>query len=115
LFILYVICEHGEAWWNDIDRGGAWFVLQSSLAVLPAESYSSKAGGTWRGKWISRSNYLFSYIKVILNVLKCWHGASGFVPFRRKACYGMTTNIEAAGIIPLRRTDSCTSPGFAVR
>jgi hypothetical protein len=23
LFILYVICEHGEAWWNDIDRGGA--------------------------------------------------------------------------------------------
>jgi hypothetical protein len=40
LFILHVLYEHGEPWWNDIDKGK--FVHQSSLAILPTESVAKQ-------------------------------------------------------------------------
>jgi hypothetical protein len=45
LFISQVIYEHGEPWWNYIDRGK----LLSSLEILLAEAYSSKVKGTDKG------------------------------------------------------------------
>jgi hypothetical protein len=31
-----MIYEHGETYWNDIDREHSYFVHQSSLEILPA-------------------------------------------------------------------------------
>jgi hypothetical protein len=36
LFIPQVIYEHGEPWWNHIERENSLFVYQSSLAILQA-------------------------------------------------------------------------------
>jgi hypothetical protein len=47
LFITRVIYEHGDPRWNDIDKG---IVHQQSLAILLAQPFSSKVGGTWRSK-----------------------------------------------------------------
>jgi hypothetical protein len=45
--------EHGEPWWNDIDRGKLIHPPELSLAILPAEPPSSKSGETcWRRWWI---------------------------------------------------------------
>jgi hypothetical protein len=46
LLISQVIYVDGEPCWNNIGRGNLWFVHQSSLAVLSAESSSSKATRT---------------------------------------------------------------------
>jgi hypothetical protein len=58
-----------------------WFVHQSSLAIIPAESSSRKSGGTWRRKlWIWPPKYLCLYFEVIsftcCKILQ--HGADGF-------------------------------------
>jgi hypothetical protein len=45
-----------------VSTGENWFVHQSSLKIIPAESYSSKAGGNLRRKlWIWPVKYLCSY------------------------------------------------------
>jgi hypothetical protein len=51
LLITQVIYERGETRWNDIDSEKQ-IRPQSSLAILPAKSSSSKSGETWRRKWI---------------------------------------------------------------
>jgi hypothetical protein len=70
LFIPQVIYEYGatvECYW------------QTSLAIVPAQSSSSKAGGTWRRKrFILPSKHFCSYLKVILTCRKILHGADGF-------------------------------------
>jgi hypothetical protein len=43
LFIPYVMYEHGEPRWNDMDR--------EKLLIRPAKPYSSKSGGSGRSKW----------------------------------------------------------------
>jgi hypothetical protein len=48
-FVPHVIYEHGEPWWDDIGRVKLLNVHKSSLAILPAESTSSNAGGTGEG------------------------------------------------------------------
>jgi hypothetical protein len=37
VFIPQVVYEHGEPWWNDIDRENYWSVHQSSLEILVAK------------------------------------------------------------------------------
>jgi hypothetical protein len=57
-----VIYEHAKPWWNDINRRK--LLLDSStraLAILPAKSSSSKAGGTGRNDKIVLKN-LSSFI-----------------------------------------------------
>jgi hypothetical protein len=50
LFILQVIKEHGEQWWNDINKGKFQTrPLELSLAI-PPELSSSKSGGSGRRK-----------------------------------------------------------------
>jgi hypothetical protein len=44
-FIPQLIYEHGEPWWNDIDRGKLLICPPHSLAILPAEPFSNKSGG----------------------------------------------------------------------
>jgi hypothetical protein len=75
LFISQVIYEHGEPWWNDIDRGK----LLSFVKILPAESSSSKSGGTgWWKWWLWPSKYLCSYLVIFTCCKILWHGADGF-------------------------------------
>jgi hypothetical protein len=45
LFIPQVIFEHGEAWWNDVDRGKLILPPERCLGIVPAEPSSSKSGG----------------------------------------------------------------------
>jgi hypothetical protein len=75
LFIPQVIYEHGEPWWNDIERGRLLILQPELYGIIAAESCTKKSWGTWRRKlWIWRSEYLCSYFEVILrNIL---HGAS---------------------------------------
>jgi hypothetical protein len=65
---------------TSISTGENWFVHQSSLATLSAESFSSKLGDTWLRKWwIWPSKYLSSYFKAIFTCRKIiLHGAEGF-------------------------------------
>jgi hypothetical protein len=49
-------------------RKNTWFFHDCSLAILPAESSSSKSRGTWRRKWFSLSKYLSSYSARIFNL-----------------------------------------------
>jgi hypothetical protein len=45
-----VIYEHGEPWWNDVDRGILLICPpERSLAVLLTEPSSSKSGGSGKG------------------------------------------------------------------
>jgi hypothetical protein len=61
--------EHGEPWWNDSDRGNSWSVHQCSLAILPAESSSNKAGGTGKANdKLCCMKYLCSYFKGFFNM-----------------------------------------------
>jgi hypothetical protein len=47
----------------------SYFICQSSLAILPAESYSSKAGGTSKGNdEFGLIKYLCSYFEVFFNM-----------------------------------------------
>jgi hypothetical protein len=87
LFIPQVIYEH-ELWWNDIDRGNSWFVHQSSLAFLPAESSSSKAGVTGEGNYEFSIWSIFVYIsKGFLTCRKISRmGPTALLALRRKAC-----------------------------
>jgi hypothetical protein len=49
LFISQVIYEHGEPWWNDINRENLLIrPPEHSLSIIPAEPSSSKLGGTWQ-------------------------------------------------------------------
>jgi hypothetical protein len=72
-----VIYGHREPWWNDTDRGNL-FVHQNSLVILPAESCSSKAGGTGEG------NDQFGLRNIFVHTSKCLtskilrHGADDF-------------------------------------
>jgi hypothetical protein len=64
-----------------ISKETPWFVHQSSLAVLTAESSRNKSGGTWRRKRILPSKYL------------CWY-SEWFIKCRnilRHANYGFTS------------------------
>jgi hypothetical protein len=68
LVILQVIYEHGEPWWNNIDRGN-WVFHQKSLTILPAESSSSKAGRTGEGNYeFGLTKYLSSHFKGVFNM-----------------------------------------------
>jgi hypothetical protein len=61
-----VVYDHGEPWWNDIDRGNASFVHQISLPVLLAESSSSKVGKLEYGNdKFGFTKYLCSYFEGI--------------------------------------------------
>jgi hypothetical protein len=69
MFIRQVIYEHGEPWWNDIDRDKLLIVYQSCLAIVPAESSSSKAGGTGECNYeFGFKNYLCLYFEGIFNI-----------------------------------------------
>jgi hypothetical protein len=94
LFIPQVIYKHGELWWNDIDRGK--LVHQSSLAMITAESSSSKAGGNGEGKInVCLTKYLFHSWKGSLTCCKILrHGADGFTPLRSKSCCGFLSTLK---------------------
>jgi hypothetical protein len=64
---LYMSIEHGGM----ISTGeNSWFVHQSSLAILPAESHSRKSGGTDEGNdEFGLTKYLYSYSAGIFNML----------------------------------------------
>jgi hypothetical protein len=80
LFIPHVIHEHWEPWWNYIDRGNFWFVLQWPLLVLRGESSSSKAKGTGEGNdEFLLTKYLFYTSQDSLTCRKMLrHVADGF-------------------------------------
>jgi hypothetical protein len=77
LFIPHVIYEHGKPWWNDTDRGNSLF-HQSSLVVLPVDSFTCKTGGTGEGhKEFCLIEYLFHTSKGYLICRKILrHGAN---------------------------------------
>jgi hypothetical protein len=57
--------SYGEMIWTGEN---SWFIHQTSLAILPAESFSSKAGGTWRKKcWILPTKHFFHTSKGQIN------------------------------------------------
>jgi hypothetical protein len=83
LLIPKVIHEHGEPWWSDSAGENSLFIHHSFLAILPAESSSSKAGGT------GEVSYEFDLTKYggFLTCHKIWqHGADSVTSPRRKAC-----------------------------
>jgi hypothetical protein len=71
LFIPQVIYEHGEPWWNDVNRGNSWLVHPSSLAILPAKSSGRKQNwakrimnfALWSFFFIFASDFFFTYCK----------------------------------------------------
>jgi hypothetical protein len=82
-----VICEHGEPWWNDIDRGNSWFVHQSSLVIPPAKSSSSKAGLSGEGNEFCLTKNLFHTAMISLKYRKILrHGADGFTSPPKEGC-----------------------------
>jgi hypothetical protein len=62
-----------------ISTGENTSVHQSSLSILPAESFSSKAGGTGKGNEFCHTKYLSHALKGSLTCHKILqHGANGF-------------------------------------
>jgi hypothetical protein len=60
----------GEPWWNDVNREKLIHPPESSLAILPAESSSSKSGGSGQRKWwILFIKYLFYTHRVLWRVI----------------------------------------------
>jgi hypothetical protein len=73
------IYEHGEPWWNDINRG-KFLIHPPELSGNPTKSSSSKAGGT--GK-VNDAFCLTKYLShALYGSLTCrktyWHGTNGF-------------------------------------
>jgi hypothetical protein len=81
--------EYGEPWWN-INRRISWFVHQSSLAILPAESSMRKAEGNDKGNdEFCLTKYLFHTLKGSLTCCKIvWHVLTALLPLWRNACCG---------------------------
>jgi hypothetical protein len=103
LLISQAIYKHGESWWNDIDRGNSWFVHQSSLAVLPAESTSIKVVGTGLKKLTWPYEVSLSILrKSFARAVKSYDmGPTALLPLRRKACCGLLS--LSVGIEPANR------------
>jgi hypothetical protein len=75
----------------------SWFVHQSSLAVLPAEPFSSKVGGTDKGNYEFRlTKYLCLYFKGMFNMP--WNlnemGLTAVFPLRRKVYCGFLSPLK---------------------
>jgi hypothetical protein len=88
LFIPHVIYEHGETWWNGIDRG-----KHSSTRALwksHQQSHSSKAGETDEGNyWFYLAKYPFNTSKGFLICRKIYDMRHPvLLPLRKKASFG---------------------------
>jgi hypothetical protein len=76
MFTPQVIHEHVGPWWNDIDMGN-WFVDESSLAILPAESFGGKSGGIWgRSNEFGLRNSFVHTLKYTVTSYEIWPTAS---------------------------------------
>jgi hypothetical protein len=96
LFIPKVICENGEAKWNDIDRKNSWFVHQSALW----QSYQ-QSNLVENQEELGKGDDEYSLRRIFVHTSKwfLWrkvlrHGADGFTSLRRKACCGVSSPLK---------------------
>jgi hypothetical protein len=95
LFVSQKIYEHGELWWNDVDRGNSRFVHHSSLAINQ-QSSGSKQEEREKG----RLNLAFWSIfvhscKWFLHAVKSYDtGPPALLSLRRKVSCGFWTPLK---------------------
>jgi hypothetical protein len=93
---LLFIPQHGETWWNDLDRGNS-FVHQSSLASLPAVlCWQSRRKGRRK-----QGIYPYDVLSIVILLRDHWHavnssdmGPTAWLSLRRKACCGFLSPLQ---------------------
>jgi hypothetical protein len=127
LFILQMIYEHGEQWWNDVCRGK--LVIrppERSLVNLSAEQSSSKSGGSGRRKlWILSIKYLFHARNVLKYAVKSYDtGPTALLPsqesrstyfYRPRPGLNLRTLGPMVTTVTSRPTTGATSSGVGRR
>jgi hypothetical protein len=79
-----------------------WFRIISysstrSLWKLPADTFSSEAGETWRrnSRWILPAKFLFHICRVLWHAVNSYDmGPTALLPLRRKSCYGLLSPLK---------------------
>jgi hypothetical protein len=96
LFILQMIYEHGEPWWNDDADRGKIQTRPPELSGNPTNRHLVASRRSRRNEWVfGVAKYFCSYLQVIFTCRKILRqGPLVLLPLRTKVCYGLLSPLK---------------------